>query len=159
MRRIVFAMVTTLSAVVGGALLAAGPAAAHAEDNTTVCAAAKKAIETGGQAIMTDLRQASTQAAQGNNAAADATVKAMGPKFGAMGTSLQKVADTASDPELKSALTGLGTEFGKVGQSLTDLQSLQKVDESQIDAQGQRVSKICRFAPNPSNAPSTSATA
>ena len=159
MRRFVFAVATVMGGVVGAAFLATGPAAARADDNTTVCAAAQKTIETGGQGILTDLHQASSQAAQGDNAAADATVKALGPKFSALGTSLRQVGDTASDPNLKSALSGLGAEFVHVGGSLTDVASLKNVDESQIDAQGQRVAKICRFAPGPSsNAPSAGAT-
>ena len=157
MRRL--AVATALGAVAGAALLATGPAQAGADDNRTVCAAAKKTIESGAPGILTDLRQAASQAAHGDNAAADATVRAVSPKFSAIGTSLQQVAGTASDQNLKSALTGLGTEFSKVGRSLTDLDSLRKVDESQIDAQGQRLASICGFAPGPGASGSPSRTA
>jgi len=155
MRRFVFAVATALSAVVGAAFLATGPATARADDNATVCAAAKKTIETGAQSIVTDLQQAGIQASQGNKAAADATVVAMGPKFATIGQQLQQVGNTATDANLKTALNGLGTEFTKVGQVLSGgLDSLNNLDETQLNAQGQRVETICGFtSPGASGSP------
>lgn len=150
MRRFVFAVATALSAVVGAAFLATGPATARADDNATVCAAAKKTIETGAQGIVTDLQQATTQASQGNKAAADATVVAMGPKFAAIGGQLQQVGNTASDTNLKNALNGLGTEFNKVGQALSGgVNALNNLDQTQLNAKGQQVESICGFGPSP----------
>src|SRR5258706_7308672 len=123
MRRLVFAVTTALSlalsavvgAVVGAVLLVTGPASARADDNPTVCASVKQTIETAAQGIVADLRKATLQSTQGDNAGADATVKTMGPKFSAVGTQLQRVANTASDPTMQKTLTSLGTELDNAG--------------------------------------------
>ncbi len=61
-----------------------------------------------------------------------------------------QVASTASDPHLKAAVTDLGKEFGKVGQSLTDVDSLRDLDQTGIQAKGREVGKICGVNASPS---------
>jgi hypothetical protein len=156
MRRLVFSVTTALnlalslalSAVVGAVVLVTSPATARADDNPTVCANARRTIETVGQGIVADLRKATLQSTQGDNAGADATVKTMGPKFSALGTQLQRVANTASDPTLKKTLTSLGTELGRVGQAATDFNALESFNQSQLNAQGRQLSGLCGFTPS-----------
>jgi hypothetical protein len=157
MRRLLMTMAAAVGAVAGGAIVAAGSADAHLDSNANVCAAARQTVENGAKDIVPRLREAATQMRQGDKAAADATVKAAGPKFGDVGAQLGRVAETASDPRLKTAVTNLGGEFNKVGTSLKDVNSLRDLDQSGIQTRGRELGAICGFSasPSPSGGPTS----
>ncbi len=93
MRRLVMTVTTAVAAVVGGAVVAATPvsaaaaptgtaaASAQLDTNANVCAAAKRTVDDGAKDIVPQLRHAADQLRQGDQSGADATVKAVGPKF------------------------------------------------------------------------------
>jgi hypothetical protein len=164
MRRMLFAVAAVLGGLVSAALFAAGPASAaspervsevgRADDNATVCNNARKAVESGGKDISNDLRHAAEQVRQGDKKGADATVKATAPKFNNLDDQLQQVANTASDNRLKTAVSGLGSEFGKIGSSVSDVQSLRNLDQAGLQSKGREVAQLCGF--NRSSSPSSS---
>ncbi|MEV0458597.1 hypothetical protein [Catellatospora methionotrophica] len=133
---------TTFLAALGfGAL----PAAA-AEPTPQVCTKTAKTVEDGLSDFAKELSKVTAAADAGNMTAANQSVKAAGGELVDLAANLRTDASTADATDVKTTLGQLADEFESQGKSLTDMNSLQKLDVARIDALSDQMIAICGAA-------------
>ncbi|MEU8333190.1 hypothetical protein [Micromonospora sp. NPDC048839] len=113
---------------------ASGAAAGGA---TQVCVAAQQASTTAVRTYVAELGQMVAAVGAGDTGTAEAArVRAEGALAG-WRSELRKQAERATDPQLKTLLTDLGTEVAALG---ADVES---IDETELDRLQQRLDELC----------------
>ncbi|MEU7756301.1 hypothetical protein AB0B57_29580 [Micromonospora sp. NPDC049101] len=126
--------VATESAGDPSALPASGGAAGGA---TEVCAAAQQASTTAVRTYVAELGQMVAAIGAGDNGTAEAARGRAEAALAGWRTELRKQSERATDPQLKTLLTDLGTEVAALG---ADVES---IDETELDRLQQRLDQLC----------------
>jgi hypothetical protein len=159
MKRLVVAAACAV-AVVGGAApaLAADPTPTPTTSEATpapsptvsldpntreVCTKSAATVTKGVAEFTTELGKVSTAATSGDLTTAEASVKKAGAILITLSDDLNADAQSAENPEVKSALEDVANEFDKLGSSLTGLSSLQTFDTQRLEALSDRMSSLC----------------
>jgi hypothetical protein len=117
---------------------ASGPAgSAGAGDAEQVCAAAQRASTTAVGTYVAELGRMVAAVGAGDSAAAEVARGRAGAALDGWRTALREQSERATDPQLKTMLTDLGTEVAALR---ADVES---IDETELDRLQQRLDQLC----------------
>jgi uncharacterized membrane protein YebE (DUF533 family) len=163
MRRLIVAaalaaFIATVSAC-GGDSDSDGTAAATPADTATttptdtaantkeVCAATEKVVKDSTEKFTAEITKSLTAAASGDKSVEDAAVAEVKELFTVWSDGVEAEAENALDPELKSALTTMSDELGKVAteiNSFADLENADKLlDTPEFKAADEKLGELC----------------
>ncbi|MDG4796112.1 hypothetical protein [Micromonospora sp. WMMD1082] len=120
-----------------GAPVATPAPGAAGGNGPAVCAAAQQASSDSGRKYVEQLTAMVSAAGAGDTAGARAAGKRAEAALAGWGTALRKQAGRADDPQLKTLLTDLAAEIGRLG---TDIEAL---EETSLDRLQQRLDQLC----------------
>jgi hypothetical protein len=127
--------------VLVGILGVAAPA--YADSDAKVCDTTAKAVTEHLGVFITDMQDVSARASQGDRAGAEQKVKHAGSVLVALGGDLRKDAERAESPRMRDTVDRMAAEFDQLGRSLTDLESLQSFDTTELDGLATTMSRMC----------------
>ncbi|WP_433126562.1 hypothetical protein ACQPWW_27685 [Micromonospora sp. CA-240977] len=121
---------------------ASGPAGipasgAAAGDATQVCAAAQQASTTAVRTYVAELGRMVAAVGAGDSGAAEVARGRAEAALDGWRTALREQSERATDPQLRTLLTDLGTEVAALG---ADVES---IDETELDRLQQRLDQLC----------------
>jgi hypothetical protein len=156
MKRSVLSLAAAVGLAVGGALLGvAGPAsAASADDTATVCSRVSNYNTPLRDALNTQADAINSQTQSGDTNAATATAKQLGTTVQTWVGQVQLAAGTASDTNLKTALTTAATDASQLSQQLMTYDGSQQISLDQFATDNMKINTLCGFttmAPSPSS--------
>ncbi|MFG1870304.1 hypothetical protein [Micromonospora arborensis] len=117
------------------AMPASGGAAGGA--TTQVCAAAQQASTTAVRTYVAELGQMIAAVGAGDSSTAEAARGRAEAALAGWRTQLREQSERATDPQLKTLLTDIGTEVAALG---ADVES---IDETELDRLQQRLDQLC----------------
>ncbi|GGO18174.1 hypothetical protein [Micromonospora parathelypteridis] len=114
------------------------PASGGAAGGTTqICAAAQQASTTALRTYVAEVGQMIAAVGAGDSSTAEAARRRAEAALAAWRTQLREQSEQATDPQLKTLLTDLGTEVAALG---ADVES---IDETELDRLQQRLDQLC----------------
>ncbi|MEO3769755.1 hypothetical protein [Micromonospora sp. B9E7] len=117
---------------------ASGPAGGGAAgDATQVCAAAQRASTTAVRTYVAELGRMVAAVGAGDSSAGEVARGRAEAALDGWRTELREQSERATDPQLKTMLTDLGTEVAALG---ADVES---IDETELDRLQQRLDQLC----------------
>ncbi|MGW0214589.1 hypothetical protein ACWDXH_09355 [Micromonospora chokoriensis] len=116
---------------------ASGPAGSTAGDAEQVCAAAQRASTTAVRTYVAELGRMVAAVGAGDSSAAEVARGRAEAALDGWRTELREQSERATDPQLKTMLTDLGTEVAALR---ADVES---IDETELDRLQQRLDQLC----------------
>ena len=165
MKRFLLSLAAAVGVAAGSALLAvAGPASmAYADDTATVCGRISNYNTPLRDALNTQAVTMNRQAQSGDTNGAMATAKQLGTTVQTWSTQVQQAAGTASDANLKAALTTAANDAAHLSQQLAAYDGIQNISLDQFASDNLAINTLCGFttvAPSsPGGSPNASAQA
>jgi hypothetical protein len=127
------------------------------QNTREVCTKSAATVTKGVSDFTAELGKVSAAAQTGDLAAAEKAVMNAGAVLVSLSGELRSDAQAANNPEVKTALEDVATEFQKLGTSLDGLTSLQNFNTDKLEQLADRMSLLCGGgSPSPSVTPSTS---
>jgi hypothetical protein len=129
-------------------------APANADSDAKVCDTTAKTVTDHLGVFIADMQDVSARASNGDRAGAEQKVKHAGHELVALGGDLRQDAQRAETPRLRQTVQRMASEFDQLGRSLTDLESLQRFDTTELDGLAGTMSRMCGGPSTTPGAPS-----
>jgi hypothetical protein len=153
MRRSVLSLAAAVSVAAGALLGVAAPA--YADDTPAVCSRVSNYNTPLRNALNAQVDQINSLTQAGDAAGASAQAKQLATVVQTWATQVQQAADSASDQNLKSALTTAVNDAQQLSQQLNAYDGTQKISLDQFGNDNLKINSICGFTTVPSSPKST----